>query len=157
MRSWTDTLAAFYDSFPVPPWSRRITRALRKEAKTYLWDWSELESSGARFENLVAVHLLGAVRRWTETAQAKLSLYYVRDKQKREVDFLIADRGEPILLVECKRGDADLSPHLLRFQRDLDLPIAVQVVEAPGHRQRTEIGGRVQWVASADAWLGKLS
>jgi uncharacterized protein len=33
-------------------------RALKKMAKTYIWDWSVVPDQASRFENLVALHLL---------------------------------------------------------------------------------------------------
>jgi hypothetical protein len=158
VRAWVGVLDAFYYSFRLSPWSRSVARALKKEAKLYLWDWAELDSpqEGARFENLVALHLLKAVRTWTQVGEASLELGYVRDKEKREVDFLIAAKKRPRVLVECKLSDTTLSPHLLAFQEALDVPHAIQLVCEPGHARRTTLGGRSQWVVSADRWLSKL-
>ena len=33
-------------------------KAIKKEQKLYLWDWSQASSLGERFENLVVNHLL---------------------------------------------------------------------------------------------------
>lgn len=156
VRSWVGVLDAFYYTFRLSPWSKKIARSLLKEAKLYLWDWAEIDKPGARFENLVAVHLLKAVRSWTSLGEGNIGLSYVRDKQKREVDFLITEKNQPRLLIECKLSDPSLSPHLLAFQDALDLPVAVQLIDTPGHARRTTIGGRVQWCVSADRWLATL-
>lgn len=156
VRSWIDVLSTLYYCFRLAPWSRRVARALRKEAKVYLWDWAELDSDAARFENLVALHLRKAVRAWTEVGEARLDLHYLRDKEKREVDFVLTESGRPRLLVECKLADDKLSPHLLYFQQQMDVPCAVQLLRVPGHARRTAIGGRTQWVVSADRWLARL-
>jgi hypothetical protein len=58
--------------------------------------------------------------------------------------------------VECKLSDTTLSPHLLAFQEALDVPHAIQLVREPGIARQTSIGGRSQWVVSADSWLMKL-
>jgi uncharacterized protein len=156
VRSWVGVLDAFYYTFRISPWSKKIARSLHKETKLYLWDWAELDNPGARFENLVAVHLLKAVRTWTAVGESTLGLSYVRDKQKREVDFLITEKNQPRLLIECKLTDPSLSAHLLAFQEALNVPVAVQLIETPGHARRTTIGGRVQWCVSADRWLATL-
>lgn len=160
VRAWVGVLDAFYYSFRISPWSKKIARALHKETKLYLWDWAEIDDEakqqGARFENLVALHLLKAVRTWTQIGEASLDLRYVRDKQKREVDFLITDKNRPRLLVECKLSDTTLSPHMLAFQEALDVPHAIQIVCPSGHARHTTLGGRSQWVISADRWLPKL-
>jgi predicted AAA+ superfamily ATPase len=158
VRAWVGVLDAFYYSFRLSPWTRNLARALKKETKLYLWDWAEIESprEGARFENLVALHLLKAVRTWTQVGEASLELAYVRDKEKREVDFLIVEKRQPRLLIECKLSDTTLSPQLLAFQEALKVPWAIQLVREPGHARRTSVGGRSQWVVSADRWLAKL-
>jgi uncharacterized protein len=129
---------------------------LQKQAKLYLWDWADVEDEGARFENLVALHLLKAVRTWTQVGEASLDLSYARDKQKREVDFVIVEKNRPRVLVECKLSDTTLSPHLLAFQDALDVPHAVQLVQQSGVARHTTIGKRSQWVVSADRWLAGL-
>jgi hypothetical protein len=140
----------------LPPFTKKVVRALQKETKLYLWDWAEVEAEGARFENLVALHLLKAVRTWTAVGEARLDLAYVRDKQKREVDFVITEKNQPKILIECKSSDTAISPHLLAFQASLNVPMAVQIVRTPGQARRTTIGGRTQWVVSAERWLMKL-
>lgn len=93
-------------------------RALRKEPKYYLWDWSQIDDAGARAENLVACALLKAVHRWTETGEGRFDLHFVRDKQKREVDFLVTRDAQPWFLVEVKSSArADLAPALRHFQQ----------------------------------------
>jgi uncharacterized protein len=156
VRSWVGVLDAFYYSFRLAPWTKKLARALQKEAKLYLWDWADVEAEGARFENLVALHLLKAVRTWTQVGEASLDLSYARDKQKREVDFVIVEKNRPRVLVECKLSDTTLSPHLLAFQEALDVPHAVQLVQQSGVARHTTIGKRSQWVVSADRWLAKL-
>lgn len=54
---WIETLERFYFCFSISPWHKNVTRSLIKEPKIYLWDWSLIEDEGARFENLVALHL----------------------------------------------------------------------------------------------------
>ena len=127
-----------------------------ERAKLYLWDWAEVDSDGARFENLVALHLLKAVRTWTAVGEGSLDLAYIRDKQKREVDFVITEKNKPKVLVECKLSDTVLSPNLLWFQEALNVPVAIQIVQVPVHASRTTLGGRTQWVVSADRWLTKM-
>lgn len=110
VKQWIELLCRNYYIFKVPPWHRRLDRALKKEAKYYLWDWSEVPSEGARFENMVASHLL----KWCHYHQDRfgigVELYYVRDLEKREVDFLVVWERQPWLLVECKlEGDRSFS------------------------------------------------
>lgn len=128
IRRWLTTLGSLYYCFAVRPWSRNIARALRKEPKYYLWDWSTVEDSGQRAENLVASALLKAVHFWTDQGLGEFGLYFVRDKQKREVDFVVTREDRPWFLVEVKSsGAASLSPQLAYFQRQSGAAHAFQV------------------------------
>lgn len=128
IRRWISTLEALYYCFAVRPWHHNVARALRKEPKYFLWDWSQVESPGARAENLVASALLKAVHRWTESGQGDFALHFVRDKQKREVDFLVTRDRQPWFLVEVKsNGNAGLADSLYYFQKQTGARHAFQV------------------------------
>ncbi|MFV2068389.1 MAG: ATP-binding protein [Pirellulales bacterium] len=128
IRRWLATLESLYYCFAVRPWSRNIARALRKEPKYYLWDWSIVDDSGQRAENLVASALLKAVHFWTDQGLGEFGLYFVRDKQKHEVDFVVTREDRPWFLVEVKSsGTAALSPQLAYFQRQSGAVHAFQV------------------------------
>ncbi|MCH9690319.1 MAG: ATP-binding protein [Gammaproteobacteria bacterium] len=125
---WLETLETFYYSFSVRPWSKQIKRSLRKEPKYYLWDWSLVQKRGARLENLVASHLLKAVHFWTDCGQGEFDLFYLRDKEKREVDFIVTKDRKPWFLVEVKAGNhSGISKALYYFQEQTGAPHAFQV------------------------------
>ncbi|MFH1441178.1 MAG: hypothetical protein ABIH18_03950 [Candidatus Omnitrophota bacterium] len=63
-------------------------RALLKASKWYLYDWTAIEDAVKRFENFVAVELHALLNLWTDLTGENYSLHYVRDKEKRETDFL---------------------------------------------------------------------
>jgi hypothetical protein len=102
IQAWLDLLARNYYLFKVPPYHRRMERALKKEAKYYLWDWSEVKENGPRFENMIGSHLLKWCHTFEDREGFRVELYYLRDLEKREVDFLILWEDQPWLLVECK-------------------------------------------------------
>lgn len=91
-------------------------------------DWSQIEDAGKRAETLVACHLLKAVEGWTDMGYGDFSLGYLRDKQKREVDFVVVKEGRPWFLVEVKSHDGKMSPHLAHYQRLTGAKHAFQVV-----------------------------
>lgn len=121
VRRWIATLESLFYCFTVKPWHRNVARALRKEPKYYLWDWSQVEDPGARAENLVACALLKAVHWWTETGQGEFGLYFIRDKQKREVDFLVTRNRDPWFLVEVKYSEKAALASTLRYFQDQTL------------------------------------
>jgi len=119
VKAWIDLLGRNYYLFAVPPWHRRIERALKKEAKHYLWDWSEVREEGPRFENLMASHLLKWCHFCRDAHGVQAELHYVRDREKREVDFLIVWDKTPWMLVECKLSAPDGLGSLRRFGHSL--------------------------------------
>jgi len=127
-RNWVATLCSFYFGFRVKPWSQHIENAIRKTPKWYLRDWSGIADVGKRNETMVACHLLKAVEYWTDLGFGTCELYYVRDKQKQEADFVVAKDGRPWFIVEVKTSDTKLSPALATYQRLTGAAHAFQVV-----------------------------
>ena len=89
IRNWISQLESFYYCFTIRPWSTNVVRSLIKEPKVYLWDWSLLTDKGKKYENFIACSLLKAVQFWTDDGWGHYELYYLRDKDQNEVDFLI--------------------------------------------------------------------
>lgn len=127
-RAWIGALSALHQGFLVKPWHRSVTAAIRKEPKWFLRDWSRIEDPGQRAETFVGCHLLKAVEGWTDLGLGQFELFYIRDKQKREVDFLVARDQKPWFLVEVKQSDTALSPSLDFMQRQIHAKHAFQVV-----------------------------
>ena len=95
IQAWLDLLARNYYLFRVPPYHLRLERALKKEAKYYLWDWSEVKENGPRFEKMIGSHLLKWCHYFEDSEGFRVELYYLRDLEKREVDFLILGKISP--------------------------------------------------------------
>ena len=128
IRRWLDALERFYFGFRVRPYSKNVAKSLRKEPKWFVLDWSSIDDPGARAETFVACHLLKAVQGWTDLGFGRFDLAYLRDKQKREVDFVVVRDKKPWFLVEVKASDARISPSLGYFQRAVGAAHAFQVV-----------------------------
>lgn len=128
IKRWVNVLESFYYCFTLRPWTKNITRSLIKEPKIYLWDWSTISDAGSRLENFVASHLLKYVHGLTDLGFGDYKLYFLRDKEQREVDFLIAKDNQPWLMVEVKSsGREPLSRHLMHFQAQINAPHVLQV------------------------------
>jgi predicted AAA+ superfamily ATPase len=128
VKRWIDLLARLHYGFLVRPWFANVAKSLRKEPKWFQRDWSGVSDDGARAETLVACHLLKAVEGWTDLGFAEFELRYLRDKHKREVDFLVVRNRKPWFLVEVKLKDTQLSSSLAHFQTQIKAPHAFQVV-----------------------------
>lgn len=128
VRRWIDTLCGLHLGFLVRPWFRNVSRSLRKEPKWFLRDWSAIDEPGERAETFIACHLLKAVEGWNDMGLGEFQLGYLRDTNKREVDFIVVRDGRPWFLVEAKHGDEAASPALKYFQQQTRAPFAFQVV-----------------------------
>jgi len=128
VRRWIGALCALHLGFLVRPWSRNVARSLRKEPKWYLRDWAGIEDPGDKAETFVACHLLKAVENWSDMGLGTFDLGYLRDKSRREVDFIVARDGKPWFLVEVKHGDRTVAGALRYFQEQTRAPFAFQVV-----------------------------
>lgn len=127
IRRWLEVLKSFYYCFSIQPWSKNITRSLIKEPKFYLWDWSLVDEEGHRNENLVASHLLKAIQFWNDRGLGDYGLYYLRTKDKIEIDFLVTKNENPWFLVEVKTKAKGISPALYHFQKETGAPHAFQI------------------------------
>ncbi|MBT3236877.1 MAG: ATP-binding protein [Bdellovibrionales bacterium] len=116
IKNWLNYLAALYYLYEIKPFSLKIPRSIKKEGKTYLWDYSVIKDKGARLENVVANHLLKAVNYWTDIGYGEFSLNFFRDKQKREVDFVIIKDGTPWAMFEVKSSNDNFAPNLDYFK-----------------------------------------
>jgi predicted AAA+ superfamily ATPase len=128
VKRWIDLLERLHYGFVVRPWFASVGKMLRKEPKWFLRDWSSLADDGDRAETLVACHLLKAVRGWTDLGLGQFALRYLRDKTRREVDFLVTRDRRPWFLVEVKTSDTNLSRALPHFQALPKAPHAFQAV-----------------------------
>ena len=125
---WVAALCDLHVGFLVRPWFQNVSRSLRKEPKWFPRDWAAVRDVGRRAETFIACHLLKAVEGWNDLGLGAFELGYLRDKEKREVDFLVARDGEPWFLVEAKHTETALSPALHHFASQLDTPFAFQAV-----------------------------
>lgn len=134
---WIAILESMYYCYTIRPWFKNIPKSLRKQPKIYLWDWSLVKDKGAKIENFLASHLLKAVHFWTDAGFGDFGLFYLRDKQKREVDFLITRDNHPFFLVESKFSETkSINPSLAYFQKQTSAPHAFQVAFAMDYVDR---------------------
>ena len=104
---------------------------------------------------MIALEFLRAVESWNDHGWGKYSLHYLRNKEKQEVDFLIAKNNRPILLAEAKLSDDAPAASLFAFQKILNVP-AVQLVKKE-HVKKVYLNGKNSvLVATAHQWLSTL-
>jgi hypothetical protein len=110
--NWIQILERLYAIFRLPPFGAPKVRAVKKEQKHYHFDWSLVPDMPARFENMVASHLLKWVHFQVDAHGRDLELRYFRDVDGREVDFVVLEDRKPVRFVECKWGDVEIDRSL---------------------------------------------
>ena len=119
IRHWLQLLVDLYVIFAVPPHHRNIARALLKQPKYYFYDnGMVIGDESAKLENLVACALLKEAHRLEDAEGERMRVCYIRDKEGREVDFVITRNQAPWHLIEVKWADTELSANLRRFLKD---------------------------------------
>ena len=124
---WINILENLYVCFRIRPHGLPQLRAVKKERKLYMWDWSLCENPAARFENLVASHLLKHCHAREDSQGDRVELRFVRDSQGRELDFVVIENDKPAFAVECKTGEQKLSRSVSYFAERTDIPRFYQV------------------------------
>ena len=124
---WVKIFENLYYCFLLTPYGAKNINALKKDRKLFMWDWSLCKTPGARFENLVASNLLKYCHFIEDTQGDDMTLCYLRDKSKREVDFVVLKNSRPLFAVESKTGDHDVSKHIRYFAARTEIPVFFQV------------------------------
>lgn len=156
IKRWIDLLEALYFCYRIKPYSKNIKQSLKKEPKLFLYDWSLVKNEGARFENMMAGHLLKSCHAWTDCAMGEFDLFYIRDKQKREVDFLITKNGKPYALIEVKSNQSTPTSALLHYQKVLKPEFCIQVVKEEKMEKRKSLHYPDIQIMSVEKFLGSL-
>lgn len=149
---WIDIFERLYYIFRIRPYTVKTIRGLKKEAKAYMWDWTLVKDAGARFENMIASHLLKFCHYIEDSEGYKAELFYLRDVDKREVDFLVSIDRRPWFAVEAKTSGNVATPALNYFGERLHIPLLFQVT---GEEGRDFLSNNVR-VISASKFLSGL-
>lgn len=151
---YLEILEALHIVFTVRPFHRNVARALLKEPKVYFFDTGlVLGDDGARFENACATMLLRHAQFLQDSAGRAISLNYVRDKEGREIDFVLCEDDEPLGFAECKLSQPAVPRYLAAMAEAFPAAGACLLVR---HLRQPEQRGRVA-VEPAAAWLARLA
>lgn len=154
IQRWLTILENFYIIFMIRPYHRNVARAILKEPKVYFFDTAQVEGDdGVKFENLVACALLKEIQNCNDALGERLDLHYVRNKDGKEVDFLVTRNKIPERLIEAKLSDASISPNLSFFAAMLKTNQNTQLNKAV--KKELTLRGGFELRAAA-AWLAKI-
>ena len=154
--SWIKVFERFYLIFKIKPYYKKIPRSILKNPKIFLYDYRRIKLMDKRFENMVALELKRAVTIWTDYGLGSFDLWFLRNKEKEEVDFLITKDSQPFLLVETKLNQIDISKTLIKFQDIFNIP-AIQLINKKGICRLIKNKKNSVLVISASRWLAILS
>ena len=116
--------------FKVPPYAKGIAQSLRKKPKYYFYNWALVKNNkGVCFENFVACCLLKENHFREDTKGDTRNLFYLRDKDKHEIDFLLTEDKKPIAMIEAKWRNDNLSPHFKIFSKFFKKIKKIQLVK----------------------------
>jgi len=116
IQHWLKLLEDLYVVFRVTPFHRNIARALLKEPKYYFYDNAMvLGDEGVRLENLTACALFKEIQYNQDVDGEDFDMFYIRNKDGQEIDFLITHEKRPCKLIEVKWKDANLSRNFKKF------------------------------------------
>jgi predicted AAA+ superfamily ATPase len=145
VKKYIEILESLFIVFRVAPYSRNIARSVLKEPKIYFFDNGlVMGDDGAKFENFMAVSLLKHVFGKTDSTGQSYELKYLRTKDKREVDFVLAKNNEIEELIEAKFSDGAPSKNLRYFADRL----AVSARQVVKELKREKSIGNVDIVAA---------
>jgi predicted AAA+ superfamily ATPase len=138
VKKYIKILEALYIIFRVPPYTKKIARAILKEPKIYFYDNGLVEGDeGKKLENLVAVSLLKNILGRNDYLGEKNKLFYLNTKEKKEVDFAIASEEKMGEIIEVKLSDSDISKNLRYFSDKYNF-LAKQIVKNLKREKRVD-------------------
>ncbi|MEI7449289.1 MAG: ATP-binding protein, partial [Desulfomonile sp.] len=154
IKRWLELLETMYIMFKVPPYHKNIARSLLKEPKYYFYDTCQVYGDqGSKLENMVACALLKELHFLEDTLGKRCLLTYLRNKDGREIDFLVVIDGRPALMIEVKWADASLSRNFTVFSKYLSQTPALQLVGRLDREKSFPSGARI---VRAAPWLTEL-
>lgn len=129
-KSWVELLEKLYIIFLLPPYSNRLSRSIRKDRRIYFYDCAAAydETGGAQLENLVAGSLLKYAQFRKDAAGESWEIFYLRDKESREVDFVVTFNRRVHWLIEVKASDSSPSTSLRYYTEKLRPRESLQLV-----------------------------
>lgn len=151
IKSWLKLLENVYLGTLISPFHRKIHRAVKKEQKWYFYQWTMNEEEGALFENYLAIQLLTACQYWRDQGYGLWELYYLRDQDRREVDFVICKNMKPLALIEAKASESEFPSPLHHYVNKLQIPGYVLYPEG-----KTKKYDKNKWCMSSATFLNGL-
>ena len=155
VKRWLTLLENMYVLFKVPPFHKNIARAIQKAPKFYFYDTGQvIGDSGIRLENAVACAIQKEVHFREDCFGEERKLFYIKNKDGKEIDFCISANTIPSLLVEVKWKDNSLSPNFEIFRKFYPDIKMIQVSKELTREKTFPNGAELR---TASKWLSELN
>lgn len=154
VKRWLTILETLYVVFKVPPFHRNISRSILKAPKYYFYDTGQApDEPGMKLENLVACALLKEMHFREDCLGEKWDVYYLRNKDGREIDFFLTKEDKPSLMIEVKWSDAERSSSFSLFEKYLTGAKKIQIVKELKREKTYPDGVEIR---TAQNWLSEM-
>jgi len=155
IKRWVDILENAYVIFRIYPFSnKKMVTSIKKAPKVYFFDYGRVDDLALRVENLVAFSLLKQIHYQLDVKGIIYDLHYVRNKQKKEIDFLVTKNKKPHLLIEVKLSNSIVSENFVYFEKYFPNIKKIQVVRELDRGYLSREGVQVMplhlWLADLD-------
>ena len=154
VKKYISVLQSLYLIFAVHPFHKNIARALKKQPKIYFFDSGYIKNDGARFENTVAISLLKDIQYRQDVEGEEVELHYLRDKEGREIDFLVTSEDKIETAIEVKLSNLEPGKNLRYYQTRNGFANTEFIQLVFNLRQSRETAGIT--IYPADKWLYQL-
>jgi predicted AAA+ superfamily ATPase len=155
VKRWLTILENMYVLFKVPPFHKNIARAIQKTPKFYFYDTGQvLGDPGVKLENAVACAIQKEIHFREDCLGEQGGLYYLKNKDGREIDFCITAGNTPSLLLEVKWNDSHLSSNFDIFKKFFPGIKMIQISKKLDREKTFPNGAEIR---TASRWLSELT
>lgn len=155
VKRWLTILENMYVLFKVPPFHKNIARAIQKTPKFYFYDTGQvLGDPGVKLENAVACAIQKEIHFREDCLGEQGGLYYLKNKDGREIDFCITAGNTPSLLLEVKWKDSHLSSNFDIFKKFFPGIKMIQISKKLDREKTFPNGAEIR---TASRWLSELT
>jgi len=152
VKQWMKLLESHFLTFSITPYGK-FTRTIKKQKKVYLHDYGRIENESSKYENFIALELFRFVKNASDIGE-EVDIFYLKDKDQREVDFLITYNGKPFLLIEAKENEEE-TKNLKHFQNMFKIPAILLLRKSGVHKLITNDKYKIT-IVSAERFLSTL-
>ena len=155
VKRWLTILENMYVIFKVSPFHKNIARAIQKTPKFYFYDTGQvIGDSGIKLENTVACAIQKEIHFREDCFGEEKKVYYLRNKDGKEIDFCTTRNDNPSLMVEVKWKEGTLSSNFEIFKKFFPQIKMIQVTKELGKEKTFPNGAEIR---TAHKWLANLS